>query len=1307
MKKRLSRPRNLVLEPLADRRMLAAVELRFIGELQFLDPIEVYGAAYPTGMAIGDQVRGVIRYDSSQTASSTTEFQSVYDVVDVSFTITRQQDGQEIEVEPRDGAFDGISVSMDGSYINMSKSTSRPAGVVIPPSNSSSYHPWANVFLDIPQPLSAGGRLPELDDLDSVSSFELFWQFLEQSPDGEEFLEWGAYFDVELVKPPTLGDFTNHRTSTAELVDQLAIEYKSREPFDIAIKSESQELVRYTISPETLANNSRFRVFDPVTQKFQSALEAFDAGPHVLVYDPSGTPVEAALSDPSVAQLTVVLKPESPTDSATFHGFYQKTSGAPAVVRTGQRPNTIDAITITTDQVAWKNGNSTRTAPFLSASELLVMTGDGTDTISVNDSFRQSTTPIHLAGGDGEDVYRFRGQAKGSVRIDERGAAIDTLDFLELQGAGIFLELDTTADQQVAPGLSLKLLQDARIENVVGSPSGDFIKGNRLKNRLTGDAGDDVLVGLGDSDTLNGDENNDLLIGDGFNLNTQGWKTFFTSVLGFDFSKPLTFGVALEPTSGEADTIQDGPGLDLIIGGSGNEQIEGFDGSIIFGDSFGVAADWTLDLPKLFSGLATVDTVLSIAHADSGNDTIKLVGGPNLVFGGGGQDTITGSATSIDLLFGNDGDDTIDAKDGVNLIVGGNNQGKETLTAGNGLNLIVGDELGTSQGLTLEWNTPLADPRTTLLTLQSLSAAGSSGGPDTINVSKGTNLVLAGGGEDSITGEGSEGLDLFFGQDGKDTIQGADGFNILIGGSNPDGTEEQISGGKDIDIILGDSFRVTPPPIPASFDPTKPAEAIRMLADLFMAFQVELAGEGRDIIQAGDGINLVLAGHGDDNVTGGSAVDVLLGGDGTDFLYGRNGNDLLIGEAGSDTLDGGEDTSANVLFGDSVAIKVKGSFNLEPLLRLDLRSVEIPGIDLTLADDGGDTIHGGNGFDWIVGGLGTDKLYGRDGLNLAFGDDFTIGPVGDLFHLLADAINPTKSATVSAVKSLAKAFYSFFVGADGDTLTNRDIYEGGKDSDIVLGGDGNDELRGHDGFDILIGGYGDDVVDAGEGGTNILGEEFLWGLIKIDNLGFGGEGDDSFIGGSGNDLLMSDAGSDEFRGDAGNDVLVGGEAADRFFGDEGDDLIYGGVGDDLIWGGSGADQFIGGPGANQIQDREPGDSLPGDFNDDARYDDVDIGLFCQQLQQPNPSSEFDLTNDQRVDLLDFNTLILAYFGSTFGDANLDGLFDSNDLISIFQFGEYEDSQEDNSNWSRGDWNCDGDFNSSDLVVAFAQGDYRS
>ena len=53
-----------------------------------------------------------------------------------------------------------------------------------------------------------------------------------------------------------------------------------------------------------------------------------------------------------------------------------------------------------------------------------------------------------------------------------------------------------------------------------------------------------------------------------------------------------------------------------------------------------------------------------------------------------------------------------------------------------------------------------------------------------------------------------------------------------------------------------------------------------------------------------------------------------------------------------------------------------------------------------------------------------------------------------------------------------------------------------------------------------------------------------------------------------------------------------------------------------------------------------------------------------------------------------------------GDSNLDGRFDSNDLIAVFQAGEFEDDIANNSVWEDGDWNGDGDFDSSDLVLAF-------
>lgn len=58
-----------------------------------------------------------------------------------------------------------------------------------------------------------------------------------------------------------------------------------------------------------------------------------------------------------------------------------------------------------------------------------------------------------------------------------------------------------------------------------------------------------------------------------------------------------------------------------------------------------------------------------------------------------------------------------------------------------------------------------------------------------------------------------------------------------------------------------------------------------------------------------------------------------------------------------------------------------------------------------------------------------------------------------------------------------------------------------------------------------------------------------------------------------------------------------------------------------------------------------------------------------------------------------------------GDANLDGSFDTADLLQIFQAGEYEDGVAQNSTWSTGDWNADREFDSSDLVVAHQEGSY--
>ncbi|MCA9196305.1 MAG: beta-propeller domain-containing protein [Planctomycetales bacterium] len=67
--------------------------------------------------------------------------------------------------------------------------------------------------------------------------------------------------------------------------------------------------------------------------------------------------------------------------------------------------------------------------------------------------------------------------------------------------------------------------------------------------------------------------------------------------------------------------------------------------------------------------------------------------------------------------------------------------------------------------------------------------------------------------------------------------------------------------------------------------------------------------------------------------------------------------------------------------------------------------------------------------------------------------------------------------------------------------------------------------------------------------------------------------------------------------------------------------------------------------------------------------------------------------------------VFQQVGQAMGDANLDGRFDSADLVAIFQAGEFEDGTGSNSLWSEGDWNGDLEFTTADLVLAFQQTSY--
>ncbi len=119
--------------------------------------------------------------------------------------------------------------------------------------------------------------------------------------------------------------------------------------------------------------------------------------------------------------------------------------------------------------------------------------------------------------------------------------------------------------------------------------------------------------------------------------------------------------------------------------------------------------------------------------------------------------------------------------------------------------------------------------------------------------------------------------------------------------------------------------------------------------------------------------------------------------------------------------------------------------------------------------------------------------------------------------------------------------------------------------------------------------------------------------------------------------------------------------------------------------------------------RETGAPIIGDINNDGIVDATDIDLLCVAIN--TNQTDMDLNGDGLINQADMSYLVHDILGTTVGDANLDRVFNSSDLVEIFILGEYEDNIAGNSGWADGDWDCDGDFTTSDMVAAFQEGGY--
>ncbi len=116
--------------------------------------------------------------------------------------------------------------------------------------------------------------------------------------------------------------------------------------------------------------------------------------------------------------------------------------------------------------------------------------------------------------------------------------------------------------------------------------------------------------------------------------------------------------------------------------------------------------------------------------------------------------------------------------------------------------------------------------------------------------------------------------------------------------------------------------------------------------------------------------------------------------------------------------------------------------------------------------------------------------------------------------------------------------------------------------------------------------------------------------------------------------------------------------------------------------------------------------IPGDYDDDHVLTVADVDLLMLQVREGPFGSSYDLNDDGTLDSSDVRVWVEDLKGTWLGDANLDGEFNSSDLVQIFENGQYEDGIALNSTWATGDWNADAEFDSGDLVFAFAGGGYE-
>ncbi len=405
--------------------------------------------------------------------------------------------------------------------------------------------------------------------------------------------------------------------------------------------------------------------------------------------------------------------------------------------------------------------NANLTLTLASATSMENMTGgSGNDTLTGNtlaNSLTGGGGNDALTGGAGNDTYSFDTDlVLGSDTINESGGGIDTLDFSPTTTRTVAVNLSTAAAQVVNAGLTLTLSSATTLEHVKGGAFSNVLTGNTLANTLTGGAGSDTLTGGAGNDSLDGGAGDDTYA---FVTNTQL----------------------------DSDTVADSAGLDRLyfVGSTNNVAV-----------SLGLTTQQTVNANLKLTLLSA--TALENIYGGSGNDTLTGNTFNNSLVGGDGNDILSGGIGN-DALYGQGGDDSLDGgtQDDRYLFLTTTQLGADTVADGGGT-----DELyfvGSTNGVAVNLG---------LTTQQTVAQDGIGNANLKLTLASATALenVTGGSGNDLLIGNslnnvllGNDGNDVLTGGAGNDALAGGNGKNIQIGGNGVDA----LTGGSSEDLLLG------------------------------------------------------------------------------------------------------------------------------------------------------------------------------------------------------------------------------------------------------------------------------------------------------------------------------------------------------------------------------------------------------------------------------------------------------------------------------------------------------------------------